>query len=61
MKNKLKSHGDEVTDFLDKEIPKVDSNHTFLAVINLDSTTDNNGNYCPQVLLKECKYIVKGY
>ena len=27
-KTKIKSHGDEVTDFYDKEIPRVDSNHT---------------------------------
>ena len=26
LKTKIKSHGDEVTDFYDKEIPKVDSN-----------------------------------
>ena len=31
----MKSHGDEVTDFYDKEIPKVDSNHTCLVVISL--------------------------
>ena len=34
---KTKSRGDEVTDFYNKEIPKVDSNHTCLALINLDS------------------------
>ena len=28
LKSKIKSYGDEVTDFCDKEIPKVDSNHT---------------------------------
>ena len=28
-----KAHGDEVTDFYDKGIPKVDSNHSCLAVI----------------------------
>ena len=33
----MKSHGDEVTNFYDKEIPKLDSNHTCLAVISLDS------------------------
>ena len=33
---KVKSHGDEVTDFYDKEIPKVHFNHTYLAVISLD-------------------------
>ena len=32
-----KSHGNEVADFYDKKIPKVDSNHTCLAVITLDS------------------------
>ena len=29
LKTKIKSNGDEVTDFYDKEIPKVDSNHTY--------------------------------
>ena len=38
LETKIKSHGDEVTDFYDKKIPKVDdSNHTCLAVISLDS------------------------
>ena len=32
----MKFHDDEVTDFYDREIPKVDSNHICLAVINLD-------------------------
>ena len=30
LKTKVKSHGDEVTDFYDKKIPKVNSNHTCL-------------------------------
>ena len=59
MKTKIKSHGDEVTDFYDKRIPKVDSNHTCLAVITLDSALNKNVNYYPQVFLKECKYIDK--
>ena len=33
LKTKIKSHGNEVTDFYDKTISKVDSNHTYLAVI----------------------------
>ena len=37
LKNKIKSHGDEVTDFHDKKIPEVDSSYTYLAVISLDS------------------------
>ena len=32
MKAKIKSYGDRVTDFYDKEIPKMDSNHACLAV-----------------------------
>ena len=39
LKNKITSHGDEVTDFCDKEIPKVDYNPTRLAVISLDSVS----------------------
>ena len=37
MKTKIKSHGDEVTDFYDKDIPRVDSKRTCLAVICLDT------------------------
>ena len=55
LKNKIKSHGDEVTDFCDKEFPNVDSNHTCLAVISLNSALKKDGNYYPQVFLKECK------
>ena len=55
MKTKIKSHGDEVTDFYDKKIPKVDSSHTCLAVISLDSALKKDDNYYPQVFLNECK------
>ena len=37
LKIKIKSYGDEVTDFCDKEIPKVDSNYTCSMLNNLDS------------------------
>ena len=57
LKTKIKSHGDEVTDFYDKKVPKVDSNDTCLAVISLDSALKKNYNYYLQVLLKQCKYI----
>ena len=43
----------------DKKIAKVDSNHTCLAVTSLDSAHKKDGNYYPQVFLKECKYIDK--
>ena len=52
MKTQIKSHGDGVTDFYDKNIPKADSNHTCLTVISLDSSLKNDENYCPQVFLK---------
>ena len=59
MKTKIKPHGNEVTDFYNKEITKVDFNHTCLAVISLDSAPKKDENYCPEVFLKECKYIDK--
>ena len=37
----------------------MDSNHTYLVVIRLDSALKKDENYYPQVLLKECKYIEK--
>ena len=55
----MKSYGDEATDFHYKEIPKVDTNHTWLAVISLDSALKKDENYYPQVIFKECKYIEK--
>ena len=56
---KIKSYGDEVTDFYDKEIPRVDSNYACLAVISLDSALKKDKLCYPQVFLKECKYIKK--
>ena len=54
VKTKLKPHGDKVTNFCDKKIPKGDSNHTCLAVISSDSALKKDENYSPQVFLKEC-------
>ena len=45
LKTIIKSHDDEVTDFYDKKIPKVDPNHTCLAVISLDSAVKKDDNY----------------
>ena len=59
MKAKIKSHGDEVTSFYNKENPKVDSNHTCLAVISLDSVLKKDESCYPQVFQKEFKYIKK--
>ena len=51
MKTKIESCGEEVTDFYDKRVPKVESNHTCLAVISLDSAMNKDRNYYLQVFL----------
>ena len=51
-KTKIKSYGHEITDFYDKKFPKLDSNHTCLAVISLNSALKKDGNYYLQVFLK---------
>ena len=45
----MKSHGDEVTDFYDKETSMVDSSHTGLVVISLDSALKKSENYHTQL------------
>ena len=52
LKAKIKSHGNKVTDFYDKNVPKEDSDHTYLAAITLDSALKKNDNYYRQVFLK---------
>ena len=59
LKTKIKSYSFEVTDSFNKEIPKVNSNYTCLAVISLDSALKKDENHYPQVFLKECKDIKK--
>ena len=47
LRTKIKPHGDKITDFYDEEIPKVDYNHTRLAVISLHSALKKDkGYYC---------------
>ena len=55
----MKSHGDEVTDFYDKGTSMVDSSHTGLVVISLDSALKKSENYHTQLFFKGCKYIEK--
>ena len=59
MKTKIKPQGNEITDSHNKKITKVESNHTCLVVMILDSAIKKDDNYYPQVLLKESKYIEK--
>ena len=49
----------ELQIFMIKKIPKVDFNHTCLAVISLDSALKKDGNYYPQFFKKECKHLEK--
>ena len=42
MKTNIESHGDEVEDFCNEKMPKLDLNHTCLAVISLDSALKKN-------------------
>ena len=58
-KTKIKSYDDEVIHFHDQEILRVDSNHTWLAVISIDSALKKDENYYPHIFLKECKYFEK--
>ena len=44
LKTKIKSNGDEVADFYNKKTPKVESNHTCLAVISFDSALKKDDN-----------------
>ena len=45
MKTKIKSDGDEFSNFYDKKIAKVDFNHTYSTVIGLDLTLNEDKNY----------------
>ena len=45
--------------FYAKKMSKLDSNHTCLVVISLDSALKKDGNYYLQVFLKVCRYIEK--
>ena len=59
LKSKIRSYGDKATYFYNEEIHKVDSNHTCLTVISLDSGLKIDKKQYPQVLLKEFTRIKK--
>ena len=56
MEKKVKSHGDEVTDFCDKKVPNLDSNHTCLAVISFNSALNKDETYYLQVLTSKYSF-----
>ena len=45
--------------FTMQKMSKLDSNHTCLPVISMDSARRKHDSYYPQLFLKECKYIKK--
>ena len=49
LKTKIKSYGDESTDFSDKEIPKIGSNYNCLKVIVIDFVLKKDESYYPKV------------
>ena len=59
LKTKTKFYSDKATDFQDREVPKIDTNYTCLAVTSLDYVLKIDENYYLQMSLKECKYIKK--
>ena len=57
-KTKIKSYGNDKKNKI-KKVLKMNSNHTCLAVISLDSALKKYENCHLQVFLKESKYIEK--
>ena len=54
LKIKIKTCGDEATDFHDNEMSKVDSNHTCLAVVSSDPVLKKDvKNYYPQMFFQK--------
>ena len=51
--------GYEATDFYDKEIAKLSSNHPLLAVITINSVLKINESYYLQAFFNKCKFIEK--
>ena len=59
LKTKINSHGDKVTDFYDKKIPKVYFSQNCLALISLGFALKKVDNYYLEVFFKKCKYTDK--
>ena len=59
LKTKIKSCGDEATDFHDEGMPKVDSNYLCLSVIFSWFFRKKDENSYWQVFSKECRYTEK--
>ena len=47
------------TNFQDKKVPKENASYKCLSLIMLDSGIKVNKKYYPQILLEECKYVIR--
>ena len=57
---KIKCYNGKInTNFYNNKIQREDSQFICLSLILIDSVFRTNKNYCPQVYLKESKYVVK--
>ena len=57
---KIKTYGDRVnTNFQGKKVPKENASYKCSSLIMLDSVVRVNKKYYPQILLEECKYVIR--
>ena len=60
IKTKIKMYEDKVnTNFQGKKVPKGNASYKCLSLIMLDSVIRVNKMYYPQILLEECKYVIR--
>ena len=60
IRTKIKMYGDRVnTNFRGKKVPKENASYKCLSLIMLDSVIRANKKYYPQILLEECKYVIR--
>ena len=60
LKAKIKSYnGKIINNFNNNKIPKEGSQFICLSVLLIDSVFRTGKNYYPQMLIEECKYVVK--
>ena len=60
IKTKIKMYKDRVnTNFQDKKVPKENASYKCLSLIMLDTVIKVNKKYYPQIVLQECKYVIR--
>ena len=60
IKTKIKMYEDRVnTNFQSEKVPKENASYKCFSLIMLDSVIRVNKKYYPQLLLEECKYVIR--